>query len=39
VHRLRKRYRQRLRDEISRTLASDELVDDEMRTLFAVLSE
>ena len=39
VHRLRKRYRQRLRDEISRTLATDELVDDEMRTLFAVLSE
>lgn len=39
VHRLRKRYRQRLRDEISRTLATDALVDDEMRALFAVLSE
>jgi RNA polymerase sigma-70 factor (ECF subfamily) len=38
VHRLRKRYRQRLRDEIGRTLADDQLVDDEMRSLFAALS-
>jgi RNA polymerase sigma factor (sigma-70 family) len=39
VHRLRKRYRQRLRDEIGRTLADDQLVEDEMRSLFAALSE
>ena len=39
VHRLRKRYRQRLRDEIARTLADSHLVEDEMRSLFAALSE
>ncbi len=39
VHRLRKRYRQRLRDEIGRTLADDALVDEEMRALFSALSE
>ena len=39
VHRLRKRYRQRLRDEIGRTLADSRLVEDEMRSLFAALSE
>ena len=39
VHRLRKRYRQRLRDEIGRTLAGEHLVEDEMRSLFAALSE
>jgi len=39
VHRLRKRYRQRLRDEIGRTLADSQLVEDEMRSLFAALSE
>lgn len=39
VHRLRKRYRQRLRDEIGRTLADIAHVEDEMRSLFAVLSE
>jgi hypothetical protein len=39
VHRLRKRYRQRLRDEISRTLANETLVDDEMNALFSALSE
>jgi RNA polymerase sigma-70 factor (ECF subfamily) len=38
VHRLRKRYRQRLRDEIGRTLANDDLVDEEMKSLFAALS-
>lgn len=37
VHRLRKRYRHRLREEISRTLDGDELVEDEMRALFAAL--
>ncbi|MEA3212534.1 MAG: hypothetical protein QOE70_5591 [Chthoniobacter sp.] len=39
VHRLRKRYRQRLRDEIGRTLADEQLVEDEMQSLFAALSE
>jgi len=39
VHRLRKRYRQRLRDEISRTLADHHLVEEELRSLFAALSE
>ena len=39
VHRLRKRYRQRLREEISRTLTGEDLVEEEMRTLFAALSE
>lgn len=39
VHRLRKRYRHRLRDEISRTLVSDDLVEEEMQALFAALSE
>lgn len=38
VHRLRKRYRHRLREEIARTLGSDELVEDEMRALFAALA-
>jgi RNA polymerase sigma-70 factor (ECF subfamily) len=38
VHRLRKRYRQRLREEIGRTLADGNLVEDEMRSLFAALS-
>jgi len=39
VHRLRKRYRQRLRDEIGRTLSDGQLVEEEMRSLFAALSE
>jgi RNA polymerase sigma-70 factor (ECF subfamily) len=38
VHRLRKRFRERLRREIARTLVDDEMVDDEMRALFAALS-
>jgi RNA polymerase sigma-70 factor (ECF subfamily) len=38
VHRLRKRYRHRLREEISRTLAGDAQIDDEMRALFAALA-
>ncbi len=38
VHRLRKRYRTILRDEVGRTLASREQLDDEMRALFAALS-
>ena len=38
VHRLRKHYRSRLREEIARTLDGDELVEEEMRALFAALS-
>ena len=34
VHRLRKRYRQLLRDEIANTLSDAAMVDEEMRTLF-----
>ena len=37
VHRLRKRYRQRLRQEIARTLADERFVEDEMQSLFAAL--
>jgi DNA-binding transcriptional regulator PaaX len=39
VHRLRKRYRHRLREEIARTLLSDDLVEEEMQSLFAALLE
>jgi RNA polymerase sigma factor (sigma-70 family) len=38
VHRLRKRYRLRLRAEIARTLVDDGQVEEEMRALFAALS-
>ncbi|MFC7335626.1 RNA polymerase sigma factor [Haloferula chungangensis] len=38
VHRLRKRYRKLLTSEITRTLASSDSVDDEMKALFAALS-
>ena len=38
VHRLRKRYRHFLTAEISRTLASPEAVEEEMRSLFAALA-
>lgn len=38
VHRLRKRYRQLLTREISRTLASPDAVEEEMRSLFAALA-
>jgi len=37
VHRLRKRYRHLLTGEISRTLASPDAVEEEMRSLFAAL--
>lgn len=37
VHRLRKRYRQLLREEIAHTMAEGEDVDEELRHLFAVL--
>jgi len=38
VHRLRKRYRALLRDEIAQTVADPEAIDDEIRHLFAALS-
>ncbi|MEI6176569.1 MAG: sigma-70 family RNA polymerase sigma factor [Verrucomicrobiota bacterium] len=38
VHRLRKRYRHLLTDEISRTLATPDAVEEEMRSLFAALA-
>jgi RNA polymerase sigma factor (sigma-70 family) len=38
VHRLRKRYRQLLRDEIAQTLADPAQVDGEMRALFGAFS-
>jgi RNA polymerase sigma-70 factor (ECF subfamily) len=34
IHRLRKRYRQLLRDEIANTLSDPKMVDEEMRALF-----
>ncbi|MGJ8642293.1 MAG: RNA polymerase sigma factor [Luteolibacter sp.] len=39
VHRLRKRYRALLTQEISRTLSSPEAVEEEMRSLFTALSQ
>ena len=38
VHRLRKRYRQLLRDEIANTLADAAMVEEEMRALFGAFS-
>jgi len=38
VHRLRKRYRQLLRDEIAQTLADPAQVEEEMQTLFGAFS-
>jgi RNA polymerase sigma factor (sigma-70 family) len=38
VHRLRKRYRALVREEIVQTLSSPEQVDEEMRALFAALA-
>lgn len=39
VHRLRKRYRQRVRAEIADTLTESSMVEDEMRALFSALTE
>jgi RNA polymerase sigma-70 factor (ECF subfamily) len=39
VHRLRKRYRQLLRDEIAQTLANPAHVDEEMRALFGAFGD
>ena len=38
VHRLRKRYRQLLRDEIANTLSDPAMVDEEMRVLFGAFA-
>ncbi len=38
IHRLRKRYRLLLRDEISQTLTDESQVDEEMRALFGAFS-
>jgi RNA polymerase sigma-70 factor (ECF subfamily) len=38
VHRLRKRCRELLRDEIAQTVTSEEQIDDEIRGLFSALS-
>lgn len=38
IHRLRKRYRQLLRDEIANTLADPDMVEEEMRALFGAFS-
>jgi RNA polymerase sigma-70 factor (ECF subfamily) len=38
AHRLRKRYRELLRDEVARTVADPAEVDDELQRLFEALS-
>ncbi len=38
IHRLRKRYRQLLREEISQTLTDPAQVDEEMRALFGAFN-
>jgi len=38
VHRLRRRYRELLREEIAQTLANPEQADEEMRALFSALT-
>ena len=38
IHRLRKRYRALLRDEIANTLSDEAMVEDEMRALFGAFS-
>jgi RNA polymerase sigma-70 factor (ECF subfamily) len=38
VYRLRRRYRQLLREEIAQTVATGDEVEEELRHLFAVLS-
>ena len=39
VHRLRRRYRELLRDEISQTLSDPAQADEEMQALFSALAE
>lgn len=38
AHRLRRRFRELLRDEIAQTVATPEEIDDEIRSLFVILS-
>jgi RNA polymerase sigma-70 factor (ECF subfamily) len=38
VHRLRRRCRELLRDEIAQTVACEDEIDDEIRGLFAALA-
>lgn len=38
VHRLRRRYRQLLRDEIAQTVSTEDQIDEEIRDLFAALA-
>ena len=38
IHRLRKRYRELLRDEIAHTLSDAAMVDEEMRALFGAFA-
>ena len=39
VHRLRKRHRQIVREEIAHTVARPEEIDEEIRSLLAILSQ
>jgi len=39
VHRMRRRYRELLREEIARTVETHEAIDEEMRDLFAALCD
>jgi RNA polymerase sigma-70 factor (ECF subfamily) len=39
VHRLRRRYRDLIRDEITKTVDRPQDIEDEMRHLFSVLME
>jgi RNA polymerase sigma-70 factor (ECF subfamily) len=39
VHRLRRRYRDLLRDEVCQTLSRPEQVEEEMRALFAAFAD
>jgi RNA polymerase sigma-70 factor (ECF subfamily) len=39
VHRLRRRYRELLRDEITQTLANPAQADEEMQALFSALAD
>ncbi|MDH4240515.1 MAG: sigma-70 family RNA polymerase sigma factor, partial [Phycisphaerae bacterium] len=38
VHRLRRRYRKLLRDEIAQTVSTEDQIDEEIRDLFAALA-
>lgn len=38
IHRLRRRYRALLREEVAQTVATDDEVDDELRHLLGVLA-